>query len=85
MPVQSWVKKHDGKFGALVLLVCDEPVLYSLPVTKRSLLIYGDGILQVGLDVDVTGKGHHFTVKHPTYGEIDDYTVADATKTLLTA
>lgn len=82
--VQSWVDSVDGKYGAIALLVCDESVLYNLPKTKKSLLFLPDGPVVYGIEHIVHGTQHHFSLIHPTYGEIDSYTVDSAIKELIT-
>lgn len=79
--VQSWVDEVDGKFGVLVLLVCDTNARYqNPPTTNKSILVVGDGIVHSGLG---SAKYHSFQYFHPTYGEITGYTVDDAVKSLL--
>ena len=82
--VQSWINGVDGTYGTLVLLVCDESVIYNLPKTKSSILFLPDGIVRGGGKFKVFGLEHHFSLIHQTYGEIDDYTVEDAERKLLT-
>jgi hypothetical protein len=83
--VQSWLDEVDGKYGTVVLLVCDEPWLINPPTTRKSLLFYPDGIVSsvpVLGDSD-DGELHHYEAVHPTYGEINGYTVEHATEKLL--
>lgn len=79
--VQSWVDEMDGRFGVLVLLVCDDGAVGAMPpTTKRSILVVGDGLIRSGLRL---ADYHTFQLLHPSYGEISDYTVADARAKLL--
>jgi hypothetical protein len=79
-PVQSWINKFDGKYGTLVLLLCDDSEATS-PLSKHSLLICPDGL--VGGKMLLHECQYHFLFLHPTYGEICSYTADHATKTLL--
>jgi len=82
IPVQTWVNEMDGKFGVLVLLVCDDHAVEVYPpTTHTSIIAVGDGIVRSGylFGFDL----HNFQVIHPTYGEIDGYTIDDARSVLL--
>lgn len=82
--VQGWVDSQDGIASTIILLVCDtREVLQNPPRTKESILIVGDGIVRSGTLSEIMGTQHTFQVLHPTYGEIDSYTIQDAKKTLL--
>ena len=79
--VQSWVDEMDGRFGVLVLLVCDDGAIGTRPpTTKFSILVVGDGLVRSGIGLE---DYHNFQLLHPSYGEISDYTVADARAKLL--
>ncbi len=74
-PVQTWIKKYDGKYAALLFFSCNTAGL--TPTSKKSMLIVPDRNVRLqdfGSAPNVI-EPVKFTMIVPKIGEIDAYSI----------
>ena len=72
--VQSWVNQHDGKYALLAPVVCNPGS--QLVRSGSSLLLVPDRNVAPRWLAESSGEyEYHFSLLHPTHGEIDDYVI----------
>ncbi|MBP6904896.1 MAG: hypothetical protein KBB91_02475 [Candidatus Pacebacteria bacterium] len=76
-PVSSFIENNDGKYGVIVLCVCNVNLV--LPKTKRSCIIFGDGMIGAKT---IHGHTENMYRALPVFENVQSYTFEYDTATL---